>query len=120
MASYETLFVVRPDIDEEDLHKVVVRVEDIVKSSEGTVLESEVWGKRRLAYEVRTYSEGIYVRVSFDAPPAVVKQLRDYFRLHEDVIRDLIVQQESARDERHEATEYASAVEENRVEDDED
>ena len=74
MTSYETLFVVRPDIDEDDLNKVIGRVEDVVKSSEGTIVESQVWGKKRLAYEVKKYTEGIYVKVNFDAPPAVDDQ----------------------------------------------
>ena len=113
MIPYETLFVVRPDIEEDDLNKVIGRVEDVVKSSEGTIVESQVWGKKRLAYEVRKYTEGIYVKLNFDAPPAAVKKLKDHFRLNEDVIRDIIV-----RDERRQAEparpedEPAAAIEE--------
>ena len=120
MASYETLFIVRPDIEEEDLNKVVGRVEDSIRSSGGTILESEVWGKRRLAYEVKKYTEGIYVKVNFDAPPVVVEKLRDHFRFNEDVIRNLIVQQEYRQGKRHENKEYASAIKETEPEDDED
>ena len=119
MASYETLFIVRPDIDEEGLNKVVGRVEDIVKSAEGTILDSEIWGKRRLAYEVKKYAEGIYVKVNFDAPPAVVGKLREHFRFNEDVIRDLIVQQEYRESGRHDAGEDAAGIEEEDAEDDE-
>ena len=94
MTSYETLFIVRPDIDEDDLNKVVGRVEDVVKSNEGTIVESQVWGKKRLAYEVKKCTEGIYIKINFDAPPAVVEKLRDHFRFNEDVIRDLVVRDE--------------------------
>jgi len=94
MISYETLFVVRPDIEEDDLNKVIGRVEDVVKSNEGTIVESQVWGKKRLAYEVKKYTEGIYVKMNFDAPPSVVEKLRGHFRLNEDVIRDIIVREE--------------------------
>ena len=94
MTSYETLFIVRPDIEEDDLNKVVRRVEDIVKSNEGTIVESQVWGKKRLAYEVKRYNEGIYVKLNFDAPPTIVQKLRDHFRLNEDVIREIIVREE--------------------------
>lgn len=97
MTSYETLFIVRPDIDEADLVKVIGRVEDVVKSNKGTIVESQVWGKKRLAYEVKRYNEGIYVKLNFDAPPIVVEKLHDHFRLSEDIIRDLVV-----RDERRE------------------
>jgi small subunit ribosomal protein S6 len=120
MASYETLFIVRPDIEESDLSKVVARVEDIVKSSGGTILGSEVWGKRRLAYEVNKYTEGVYVKLNFDAAPAVVEKLRDHFRFNEDVIRDLIVQQEFTQGERREAEEHASAHEARTPDDDDE
>jgi len=98
MTSYEALFIVRPDVDEADLEKVIGRVEDVVKSNEGTIVESQVWGKKRLAYEVKGHTEGIYVKINFDALPIVVEKLQDHFRLNEDVIRDLVV-----RDERRDA-----------------
>ena len=94
MTSYEALFIVRPDIDEADLEKVVGRVEDVVKSNDGTIVESQIWGKKRLAYEVKGHTEGIYVKLNFDAPPKVVEKLQDHFRLNEDVIRDLVVRDE--------------------------
>ena len=94
MIWYETLFIVRPDIDEDDLNKVVARVENVVKSNEGTIVESQVWGKKRLAYEVKKHTEGIYVKLNFDAPPTIVEKLQDHFRLNEDVIRDIIVREE--------------------------
>jgi small subunit ribosomal protein S6 len=120
MASYETLFIVRPDIDEEALNKVVTKVEDVVKATEGTILDSEIWGKRRLAYEVKKYTEGIYVKVNFDAPPTVVGKLREHFRFNDDVIRELIVQQEYRRDERRDGEEDAAGTAEADAGDDED
>jgi len=111
MPSYETLFIVRPDIDEEALNQVVSRVEDVVTASEGTILDSEIWGKRRLAYQVKKYTEGIYVKVNFDAPSTVVGKLREHFRLNEDVIRELIVQQEYGKSERRAVEEDATDTE---------
>ena len=116
MTSYETLFIVRPDIEEEDLNKVVGRVEDVVKSNEGTIVESQVWGKKRLAYEVKKHVEGIYVKVNFDAPPAVVQKLRDHFRLSEDVIRDIIVRAERKQAESSSVDDEPAALSEKTVE----
>jgi small subunit ribosomal protein S6 len=128
MTSYETIFIVRPDIEEDDLNKVIGRVEDVLKSNEATIVESQVWGKKRLAYEVRKYTEGIYVKVNFDAPPAIVKKLQDHFRLNEDVIRDIVVREERrqtdpARPDHESATavqEIEEAEEDTELEDDED
>ena len=88
---------------------MIGRVEDVVKSSEGTILESGVWGKRRLAYEVKKYTEGIYVKINFDAVPVAVEKLREHFRFNEDVIRDLIVQQEYRQSQRHKTEASAPA-----------
>jgi len=93
MKPYETLFIIRPDVEEEDMNTVVERVEDVIKTNGGTPTLTKVWGKRRLAYAVKTHKEGIYVLVSFEAPPEVVGKLREHFRFNEDVIRNLITLQ---------------------------
>jgi small subunit ribosomal protein S6 len=97
MKPYETLFIVRPDVEEEDLNTVVGRVADAIKTNGGTPSEPQVWGKRRLAYAVKTYREGIYVLVSFEAPPEVVGKLGEHFRFNEDVIRYIITLQGPGR-----------------------
>ena len=99
MKPYETLFIVRPDVEEEDLTAIVGRVEDAIKANGGTPSEPQVWGKRRLAYAVKTYREGIYVLVSFEGPPEVVGKLREHFRFNEDVIRHIITLQGPPRSE---------------------
>jgi small subunit ribosomal protein S6 len=93
MKPYETLFIVRPDIEEESLSTVVERVENVIKTNGGTPSEPQVWGRRRLAYEVKTYREGIYVLVSFESPPEVVGKLQEHFRFNEDVIRNIVTLQ---------------------------
>lgn len=114
MKPYETLFIVRPDAEEEDLETIVGRVEDAIRSNGGTTTEPQVWGKRRLAYEVKTYREGIYVLISFEAPPEIVGKIREHFRFNEDIIRNVIVRQERRRSEQDEPSEVAATVEETR------
>jgi small subunit ribosomal protein S6 len=111
MKPYETLFIVRPDAEEEDLETIVGRVEDAIRSNGGTTTEPQVWGKRRLAYEVKTYREGIYVLISFEAPPEIVGKIREHFRFNEDIIRNVIVRQERRRSEQDEPSEVATPVE---------
>jgi small subunit ribosomal protein S6 len=110
MRAYETMFIVRPDVEAEDLNKVVGRVEDVIKSNGGTVVRSEILGRKRLAYEVKKHMDGIYVRINFDAPPEIVLKLREHFRFNEDVIRDLIVQQELEHREQGVPTSFVAAV----------
>jgi len=111
MKPYETVFIVRPDVEEEDLNAIVERVENVIKSNGGTTSEPQVWGKRRLAYEVKTYRDGIYVLISFEGPPEIVGKLREHFRFNEDIIRNIITRQGPKRGEQDVASEVTTAVE---------
>jgi len=120
MRSYETLFIIRPDAEEDELNSIVGRVEGLIKSDGGTVLQSEIWGRRRLAYEVKKYTDGIYVRMNFEALPGVVRRIRDHFRVSEDIIRDIIVQQDWVQRQQGASRPFAAAAGEAEQETDED
>jgi len=91
MRTYEALFICRPELGDEDIQTVVNKTETLIKDNGGTIVRSEVWGKRRLAYEVKKLTEGIYVLVRFEADPSFVEKLENYFRLEDNVIRYLVV-----------------------------
>jgi len=59
--TYELMFIVRPDMTDEDLDKLISNLQSVVPSSGGTVQRVEKMGKRRLAYTVRRFNDGIYV-----------------------------------------------------------
>ena len=63
--TYELMFIVRPDMVDEELNKLISTLESSVTSAGGTV-KSEVWGKRRLAYTVRKFNDGIFVLLIID------------------------------------------------------
>jgi small subunit ribosomal protein S6 len=89
--TYEALFIVRPDVADEDIQTMAKTVEKIITDNGGSIVRSEIWGKRRLAYEVQKFTEGIYILIRFDAPAAVIGRLENHFRLAEEVIRYLTV-----------------------------
>ncbi len=91
MRTYEALYIVRPDIGDDEIQTVVDGVEKLITDSGGTIVRSETWGKRRLAYEVKKFSEGVYVLVRFQSETAFQDKLRAYFKLSEQIIRDLVV-----------------------------
>lgn len=91
MRTYEALYIVRPDAKDDEIQTIAKDVEGMVTSSGGTIVRSEIWGKRRLAYEVERFTEGVYILLRFQSPASFVKKLAEYFRLSEQVIRDLIV-----------------------------
>lgn len=88
--NYELMFIVRPDMVEEDLNKLISTLESSVTSASGTV-KSEVWGKRRLAYRVGKFNDGIFVLMMIDATGAVIHEVERRLRVTEPVIKFLTV-----------------------------
>ena len=91
MRTYEALFIVTPEMEDEGIQTVVNEVEELVTKSDGTIVRSEIWGKRKLAYSVKKHTEGNYVLLRFQAAPDFIARLETYFRLSEVVIRDIVV-----------------------------
>lgn len=94
MRQYETMFILRPEFDKEQSQEVAARYTDIITSNGGTIDKVSEWGKRRLAYEVKKYREGIYVLVNFTAEANVSKELERNFKISEDVLRYLMVRKD--------------------------
>jgi len=88
--TYELMFIVRPDMVEEDLNKLVSTLESSVASGHGT-MKSEVWGKRRLAYKVGKFNDGIFVLLILEGTGAMVHELERRLRVTEPVIKFLTV-----------------------------
>lgn len=88
---YEILYIVRPDVDEEQLAEAVSSVDRLIANLGGTTLKTEIWGRRRLAYEVRHFREGQYVLTDFRLDPNRVPEMEAALRIHETVFRHLIV-----------------------------
>lgn len=88
--NYELMFIVRPDMVDEELNKLISTLESSVTSAGGTA-KSEVWGKRRLAYKVGKFNDGIFVLMMIDATGATVHEVERRLRVTEPVIKFLTV-----------------------------
>ncbi len=91
MRKYEVMFIVRPDITDEDLDKLVANLETNVTGAGGKVAHVERMGKRRLAYVVRKFQDGNYVLFQIEAPGSVIKELERRLRVTEQVIKFITV-----------------------------
>src|SRR5277367_2397697 len=88
--NYELMFIVRPDMVDEDLNKLIATLETSVTSAGGTT-KSEVWGKRRLAYKVGRFNDGIFILMMIEATGAAVHEVERRLRVTEPVIKFLTV-----------------------------
>ncbi|HAP93045.1 MAG TPA: 30S ribosomal protein S6 [Desulfotomaculum sp.] len=91
MVSYESLFILRPDLEEEKISEMMEKFRLLVENNGGEIARLEKWGKRRLAYEIEHLREGLYIILQFRADPAVVKELDRIFKITDEVIRHIIV-----------------------------
>ena len=90
---YETMYILRPDIPEEEVDSHLKKYNEILEKSGTEVLDSQMRGKRRLAYPIAKHKEGIYVQLSHKGDGQQVSALERAMRLSEDVIRYLTVKQ---------------------------
>jgi len=88
--SYELMFIVRPDMVDEDLNKLISTLESSVTSAGGTA-KSEIWGKRRLAYKVAKFNEGIFVLLMIEGTGSIIHEVERRLRVTEQVIKFLSV-----------------------------
>jgi len=91
LRTYETLYIIKPDVPEDEVQTLAKQLETLVASDGGEIVRSEIWGKRRLAYEVKKFSEGYYVLLRFTGNPGIVQRIESHFHLADAVIRHLLV-----------------------------
>jgi small subunit ribosomal protein S6 len=88
---YEVMFIVRPDVVDEDLDKLVAGFEATVTNGGGVVKASEKMGRRKLAYTVRKFNDGNYILLTIEADGALVAELERRLRVNEQVIKFITV-----------------------------
>lgn len=89
--SYEMMYILRPDLAEDQVAEAVSRYQDYLNENGVENLEVQVKGKRRLAYAVGKYLDGIYVQMNYQADGTQIAPLERMMRLSEDTIRYLTI-----------------------------
>ena len=88
---YEVMFIVRPDIEDEELDKLITGFSTTVTNGGGVVKSAEKMGRRKLAYTVRRFSDGNYILLTIEANGPVVQELERRLRVTEPVIKFITV-----------------------------
>lgn len=91
MAFYESIYIVRPDLTTEQLEQVNKRVTGIITDNGGQILQTELWGRRQLAYPVKKNTKGYYVFNLIQGGGALVANLEARLKIDEDIIKFLNV-----------------------------
>lgn len=95
MREYEMMFILKPDLSDEQIAEVKERLKKIIADLKGEFIgEAEGWGRKRLAYEIEKYHEGIYCVWNFKGEPAVAHELDRVIKLSDRVLRHMILRKD--------------------------
>ena len=87
LRKYETLYLMRPDLSEDDRSGISEKIQKLITDQNGTVLKVEPWPLRQLAYKVSKHSQGYYVLMEYAAPSSLISELVREFRLDERILK---------------------------------
>lgn len=93
MNKYETVFIINPNVEEAGVKELIEKFSNII-NNDGKVEEVQEMGKRKLAYEIKKNSEGIYVLINFEANPDLIKELERNYRITDAIIKFIVVRKE--------------------------
>jgi len=94
MRHYEMMIILDPELEERTVAPSLDKFLDVVRKGGGTVDKVDIWGKRRLAYDIAKRSEGIYAVVDMTAEPSVAKELDRQLNLNESILRTKVIRPE--------------------------
>jgi len=88
---YETLFIVQVDLPDDELSNLIERYSSIITAFKGTVVKTEKWGKRKLAYQIRKQTNGYYILIDFVGKSAVIEEMERNFKIDDKVLKFMTI-----------------------------
>lgn len=95
MRHYELMVILDPDLEERAVSPLIENFLTVIRNGGGKVEKVDTWGRRRLSYEIKKKSEGIYSVIDLNAQPEVVKELDRQLNLNESVLRTKVLRPET-------------------------
>ncbi len=107
MRLYETVFILKPDLTEEETQSWIQRILQVLEQNKGELIRLDEWGLTKLAYRIRKFQKGYYVYAVFLADYPCVKELDRHFKMLEPFLRHIIVKLDDRELEKHRAAQEA-------------
>ena len=97
MSSYELMYIVRPELDDDGVQREIDRVNQLITSNGGQIKKVTPWGKRRLAYTIKDLHEGHYVVADLDLENPRVAEVERVLKITDSVVRHLLVRHDEGK-----------------------
>jgi len=87
MRHYETIYIVNPNLSDEDYHEIINKFNKLIENRKGVIIKTQEWGKQRLAYAINKFNNGFYVLVGFCADPGVTAELERNIKIDDRILK---------------------------------
>lgn len=94
MNIYENIVILNATPSDEELELSTNKIKDLIANSGGEILKVDVWGRRKLANEVKKQKKGFYILFVFRSPSSLIKRLEDYYKVFDPVIKYMVIRLE--------------------------
>ena len=114
MNIYENIVILNASLSDEEIETASGKIKDLITNSGGEILKTDVWGRRKLAYEIKKQKKGFYLLLVFKSPSAAIKKLEGYYKVFDPVVKYMVIKLEKKQAEaalKSTATAEAAAVE---------
>ena len=91
MQAYESIFIVRPTLTDDEVAKLIEKMKGVVEKNGGTIVKIDNWGKRKLAYDVQKEKKGIYIIIRFTGTGNVISDLEHSYRVEDSIVKSITV-----------------------------
>ena len=95
MKRYETIFIVQVDTPTDELNSLIERYRAIVTALKGAIIKVEKWGKRKLAYEIKKQSNGVYVLFDFAGRSTIIEELERNFKIDDKILKFMTIMKDA-------------------------
>ena len=92
MKTYELLSVIKPNIDSEEADKIIAKIEENIAAFQGSVLETEKMGRKKLAFDIQNFRDGYFVTQKLQLPAEKIVEFKRQLKLNENILRTMFVE----------------------------
>lgn len=91
MNIYENIIILNASLSDEEIEAASGKIKDLITSSGGEILKVDVWGRRKLAYEIEKQNKGFYLLLFFKSPSPAIRKLEDYYKVFDPVMKYMVL-----------------------------
>ena len=97
MRAYELMILIDPEVDDRSVEPTIEKYLEVVRTAGGSIEKVDIWGRRKMAYEIKKKAEATYVVVNYTAEPATSSELERQLKINEQILRHKVTRPEEAR-----------------------